>query len=203
MKPRFAVLGWGSLIWDLEILTPHVELPWKMHAGPTLPMEFSRVSPKRKMALAVCLDENFGDPCPTHAVLSRRSQIEPVIQDLAARERAPIEMIGGVCLSSGYQQGRGSVAGLVRAWCAENGWQGAVWTDLRSNYSETRATEFSVSDAIGYLRTLAGEQLDEAVRYITLAPAGTDTPLRRALELEDWWRAERARLGLEQETPIT
>ena len=56
MKGRFAVIGWGSLIWDLEILEPHVRLPWAMGGGPRMPMEFSRISPKRLMGLVVVLD---------------------------------------------------------------------------------------------------------------------------------------------------
>ena len=79
MDGRYAIIGWGSLIWDLEILTPHVDLPWRMRAGPALPMEFSRISIKRKMALAVCLDIERGVPCATHAVPSRRDAIGPVI----------------------------------------------------------------------------------------------------------------------------
>jgi hypothetical protein len=46
------------------------------------------------------------------------------------------------------------------------------------------------------LRCLTGDSLDEAVRYIENAPAATDTPLRRALSADDWWRAEARRLGL-------
>ena len=53
---RYAIIGWGSLIWDLESLEPHVRGDWSMGAGPRLPMEFTRVSPKRKRALVVCLD---------------------------------------------------------------------------------------------------------------------------------------------------
>ena len=48
-----AILGYGSLIWDLEILAPHVAGNWEMRAGPSLPMEFSRISKKRKLGLVV------------------------------------------------------------------------------------------------------------------------------------------------------
>ncbi len=191
---RYAVLGWGSLIWDLEILAPHVRLPWAMEAGPRLPMEFSRISAKRRMGLVVCLDP-AGVPCPTHAVPSTRASLAEAVSDLARRERAPEERIGGVCLASGVAQGREPIAAVVRDWCAAAGWRGAVWTDLLPNYADLQGEAFTIERGIAYLRTLAGESLDEAVRYIENAPATTDTVLRRRLAADPWWRAEAARLA--------
>ncbi|MEM6624105.1 MAG: hypothetical protein AAF674_17925 [Pseudomonadota bacterium] len=194
MQGRYAVLGWGSLIWDLDNLAEHVELPWQMQAGPSLPMEFTRISAKRKMGLAVCLDHDHGTPCPTHAIASRRGDLATAIQDLAARERAPVAMIGGVCRTGGVGQGRSEIAEQVREWCARTGWQGAVWTDLRSNYTEMSGRAFSVPDALAYLRTLTGDSLDEAVRYLHLAPLTTQTRLREALQSDDWWHGQVRRL---------
>lgn len=196
LQRRYAVLGWGSLIWDLENLAPFVHLPWAMGAGPRLPMEFSRISAKRKMGLVVCLDPDVGVPCPTHAIASVRATLDEAIGDLAARERAPRPSIGGVCLATGAAQGRPAIVDTVRDWCRETGCAGAVWTDLLPNYLDVAGHPFSIDGGIAYLRTLAGENLDEAVRYIENAPAATDTPLRRRLAGEAWWRAEARRVDL-------
>lgn len=195
MQRRYAVLGWGSLIWDLDDLAPHVRLPWAMGAGPRLPMEFSRISPKRRMGLVVCLDPELGVPCATHAVESIRGSLAETVTDLACRERAPESAIGGVCLASGAVQGRAAIAEVVREWCLATGWTGAVWTDLLPNYAEAAGEPWSLARAIAYLRRLTGESLDEAVRYIENAPATTDTPLRRLLIADPWWRAHAARLA--------
>jgi hypothetical protein len=191
---RYAVLGWGSLIWDLDTLAQHVRLPWAMQAGPRLPMEFSRVSAKRRMGLVVCLDP-AGEPCPTHVIASTRSNLADAIDDLAHRERAPRHRIGGVCHVTGAAQGREAIAAVVLDWCRSAGWAGAVWTDLLPNYAELRGEAFTIDRGIAYLRTLAGESLDEAVRYIENAPLATDTALRRRLAADPWWRAEAARLA--------
>ena len=116
---RFAVLGYGSLIWDLEILGPHVELPWFMGLGPALPMEFSRISPKRLLGLVVVLDPDHGSECPTHAIPSRKNNIHAVADDLCARERASdLKFIGAVCRRSGFSRSHSPrVAELVEAWC--------------------------------------------------------------------------------------
>ena len=192
LQRRYAVLGWGSLIWDLENLAPRVRLPWAMGAGPRLPMEFSRISAKRKMGLVVCLDPDVGVPCPTHAIESVRDGLDDAIGDLALRERAPKVRIGGVCLASGAAQGREAIVYVVRDWCRAAGWTGAVWTDLLPNYAETRGEPFSIDRGVAYLRTLTGDSLEEAVRYIENAPAATDTPLRRRLARDGWWREQAA-----------
>jgi hypothetical protein len=193
----YAILGWGSLIWDLENLAPHVWGDWAMGAGPALPMEFTRVSPKRKGALAVCLDAVHGVGCATNAIASAKDGIGAVVSDLARRERAPEERIGAVCLASGQASGTSpEVVAGVRRWCLAEGWAGAVWTDLPSNFEDHLGEVFSVPRAVSYLRCLTGDSLDEAVRYIENAPAATDTPLRRALSADDWWRAEARRLNL-------
>jgi hypothetical protein len=201
LQRRYAVLGWGSLIWDLDNLAPHVRLPWAMAAGPRLPMEFSRISAKRRMGLAVCLDPEIGVPCPTHAIESVRERLDEAIGDLALRERAPRVGIGGVCLATGATQGREAIVATVRDWCREAGWHGAVWTDLMPNYVETAGEAFSIERVMAYLRRLSGDSLDEAVRYIENAPIATDTPLRRRLAADPWWRAQAARVDLGARMP--
>lgn len=187
---RIAIIGWGSLIWDLEILTPHVAGDWLMEAGPKLPMEFSRISPKRKLGLAVCLDPDAGVACKTHIIQSSRRDITEALEDLRARERAPEGRIGAY--HRDFQHSRmPEVVELVKNWCAANGWDGAVWTDLEPNFKAHTAQDFSVQNGVEYLKTLQGESLKEAYDYIQNAPAQTDTPLRAALKNDPWWQGLR------------
>ena len=183
-----AILGWGSLLWDLDDLAPHVRLPWHMQGGPTLPMEFSRISPKRKMGLVVCLDPVDGTPCPTHAIASSRATLAEARADLAARERTPLDQIGYASATESF--GRlPEIVAQVQKWCAATGHDGAVWTDLAPNFTDVTAQPFTLPAAIAYLQTLKGENLAEAHRYITCAPALTSTNLRRALAQETWWQS--------------
>ena len=184
---KIAIIGWGSLIWDLEILAPHTAGGWQMASGPKLPMEFSRVSPKRKLGLAVCLDPVVGVPCQTHIIRSARGDIHSAVEDLRERERAPQGRIGAY--HAEFQHGRmPEVVALVQAWCAANGWDGAVWTDLEPNFKAHTGRGFSVKEGITYLKTLRGESLEEAYNYIQNAPAHTATPLRAALATNSWWQ---------------
>lgn len=191
LEGRIAVIGWGSLIWDIDNLAPFVSGEWMMRAGPALPMEFARVSPKRKMGLAVCLDAEYGDACATHAIRSVRSDILLAAEDLRARERATPEMIGYIHPATGaVRAATDRVASVFADWCAATGAAGAVWTDLNQNFHEATGQVFSVPRAVDYLKTLTGESLEEAVRYIEFAPETTSPPLRRALAQDDWWRAQ-------------
>ena len=192
MQGCIAIIGWGSLIWDPEILSPHIAPDWRMGAGPALPLEFSRISPKRKMGLAVCIDAEWGTPCATHVAVSLRQETAAARADLAARERAPLDLIGIVCTDTGAAEGPG--AGAVAEWVARNGARGAVWTGLRPNFHDHAGRPFDHDAAEAWLLGLGGASRDEAVRYIENAPAGADTPLRRRLGARDWWRAEAARV---------
>lgn len=193
MRDRIAIVGWGSLIWDLDDLAPHVDGDWQLTRGPSLPLEFSRISPKRKLGLVVCIDPEHGAPCATHAILSTRTDLDAARADLAARERAPPDLIGLTCLRSGRSHGRG--AGFVADWARANGLAGAVWTDLPPNFAADRGEPFSLPAAEAYLQSLKGDSHAEAVRYIENAPRWTDTPLRRRLSAAAWWRAAAAALS--------
>ena len=185
---NIAILGWGSLLWDMDDLATKVQGEWQMGAGPRLPMEFSRISPKRKMGLVVCLEPENGAPCPTHAIQSIRTDIKETVADLATRERCTPGQIGYATQPKAHSR-LPSVAAAVQDWLGQTGWSGAVWTDLDPNFAAERGEAFSVARGMAYLKTLRGESWAEAHRYITEAPTQTDTPLRRALAREDWWRA--------------
>ena len=190
------ILGWGSLIWDIENLAPHVTGDWRMSGGPRFPLEFSRISPKRALSLVVVIDADHGDDCPTHAIRSTRSEITAAAADLGARERAPLERIGFVAADGRSQASDPRIAARAAAWMRETGAAGAVWTDLPRNFSDYTDQPFSLSAGMAYLRGLPEDRLSAAVEYINSAPALTDTPMRRALIADPWWRAESARRGV-------
>lgn len=187
---RIAVIGWGSLLWDLDDLTPHVAGDWQVALGPMLPFEFVRVSPKRKQALVVVIDGDHGVPCATSHIDSTRDVLEHAVEDLARRERTTSEHIGYVSRDGSAAQTRHHFArDTVSQWLRSSPFDGAVWTDLAGNYEEVLGAPFSIAGAIGYLRTLEGESLIEARRYIESAPSNVETPLRAALREESWWQA--------------
>ena len=184
----FVVIGYGSLIWDLDDLAPHVEGQWALYCGPRLPLEFSLVSAKRRQGLALVIDHEHGQACPSCTIRSNRNTIEKVVQDLAARERTSDQNIGFIDRNSGAAQSRSvTTLSVIRNWLSDTDYSGAVWTDGASNFESVLGVEFSVATAVAHLHSLKGESAAEAKRYITLAPEKVDTPLRRALSVQSWW----------------
>ena len=117
---RIAVIGYGSLIWDLDDLAPKVRGDWQLGAGPPLPVEFARVSTKRKQALALVIHNTVPQPSRTSFIMSRRQVLDEAIGDLALRERT-LEHNIGVATSAGKATSRSGIAVQpVSAWLAQN-----------------------------------------------------------------------------------
>jgi len=185
---KIAVIGFGSLLWDLDDLAPKVSGEWKMYEGPVLPLEFSLVSRKRHYALALVIDYGDGAPCPTCVIDSVRSEIGAAIVDLANRERMEPTNIGFVDRNTGESRShREETRNTFWNWIEDRNYDGAVWTDGERNFEALTGRAFSLQTAQDHLRSLQGMSLEEARRYIRNAPARVETPLRRALENSPWW----------------
>ena len=185
---KIAVIGFGSLLWDLDDLVPKVSGEWKMYEGPILPLEFSLVSRKRHYALALVIDYGDGAPCPTCVIDSVRSNIGAAIVDLANRERMDPTNIGFVDRNTGKSHShREETRNTLWNWIEDGNYDGAVWTDGERNFEALTGRAFSLQTAQDHLRSLQGMSLEEARRYIRNAPARVETPLRRALENSPWW----------------
>ena len=183
-----AVIGFGSLLWDLDDMAPKVSGEWKMYEGPILPLEFSLGSRKRHYALALVIDYGDGAPCPTCVIDSVRSEIGAAIVDLANRERMEPTNIGFVDRNTGESHShREETRNTFWNWIEDSTYDGAVWTDGERNFEALTGRAFSLKTAQDHLRSLQGISLEEARRYIRNAPARVETPLRRALEGAPWW----------------
>ena len=182
------ILGWGSLIWDRRDL-PKVESPGWCEGGPTLPLEFSRVSESRDGALTLVIDPTFGIELATQFARSSRSDLEGAISDLCTREGTAPQRIGFVELASGRTQCNVDpmVAGKVRDWAVARGFNAVIWTDLHSNFHDVTGRPFSIANAVRYLKELKGSGAEKAREYVYKAPAEVVTPLRRYLTQQAWW----------------
>ncbi|MCI0624171.1 MAG: hypothetical protein L0387_21400 [Acidobacteria bacterium] len=182
---KIAILGWGSLIWDPRDLPR--EGIWQV-GGPTLPIEFSRVSYDGRLTLVI--DPANGVPCSTQFVLSSRSDIEDTICDLSAREGTISERIGYVGLKDGTQRCTVHPPGgaIIQYWATVHSFDAVVWTDLPTNFEDETGFAFSIESAEAYLRRLPKCVAKEARKYIENAPPEVQTPLRRRLLETAWLR---------------
>lgn len=177
---KIAILGWGSLIWNPDGL-PH-DGRWRM-GGPTLPIEFSRISPDGRLTLVV--DPDHGPAVVTRWSLSPRDSIEPAVVDLATRERCRPDGIGYLDLGSGAHSRerfprQKDVDRIVRGWGDREGVEAVLWTALPATFEARTGSPFSVQRGLDYLAGLSGPLRETALDYVRNAPREVDTPLRRA-----------------------
>lgn len=181
---NIAILGWGSLIWDPREL-PHYG-PWKT-GGPTLPIEFSRVSGDGRLTLVI---DPLGPQIPARFALSSRVDISDAVEDLRKRENTSRKRIGFLIAATGTnsrQEFRQQVEvnEVIRHWCDAQQIDACVWTALCSNFQEELHVEFSPDQAVAYLEKLGKTTRKKALKYIRNAPPEVDTPLRRKVS-EKW-----------------
>lgn len=176
---RIAIIGFGSLIWDMDNLAPHVDGDWFRGNGPQMPVEFSRISPKRAHALVLVVDETLDHQCETSVIASNRSSLELAIEDLARRERCHPEQIGVAV--------RGETGGRTDEWLKSSFFDACIWTALPANFAEETGKPYTHENGLSYLQSLEQASLAEGWRYIEYAPRETDTPFRRFLAGQKFW----------------
>ena len=182
---RIAIVGYGSLIWDLENLAPKVSGDWQLGAGPVMPVEFSRISPKRKNALVLVIDETLDHQCKTSVIVSNQTQLEHAIIDLADRERCAHDMIGFVSTCGQFHRPLECAAD----WLERSKFDAVIWTGLPGNFETETNQPFNHQNGRDYLETLTGKSLVQAWRYIEYAPQITDTPFRQFLSSDPFWQS--------------
>ena len=182
---RIAILGWGSLIWDRRDLM--LAGPFRP-TGPSLPLEFSRVSLDRRLTLVI--DEDRGTPCATYAAPSIHTDLDQAIDNLRLREGMPgsegvgfIDTQGHTRNDTAWQRHPRALA-TIQTWATRNGYRSVIWTALASNFHEPdmAGVPFSVEAAMAYLAALDDERLGTALRYFRNAPPEIRTALRTAVD---------------------
>lgn len=183
-KTRIGILGWGSLLWEGGPEFDKWHDSWH-YDGPSLKIEFSRISTTRLGALTLVIDPAHG--CPTRVAwcLSKRKRIEDAIADLRCREGTTIRNIGYASVEKKPEQPDTlDTEDPIVAWAREKNLNAVVWTALRSNFKEKAGRPFSVNNVMAYLRTLDAPGKAKAAEYVWRAPEFVHTPVRSVLQQE-------------------
>jgi hypothetical protein len=195
---RTAILGWGSLLWEKatdkarEFNEHHHGWNPESDAGPNLRLEFSRISESRSGALTLVLDYENGTPCQVAYALSKRKRSEDAICDLRCREGTVLHKIGCFFVNNPaktrWVDAHPDAEKAIGDWARERGILGVVWAGLESNFMKLKGEEFSVDTARRHVRNLSATGKGRAAEYVWQAPDFVDTPLRRELQSETWFR---------------
>lgn len=175
---KIAILGWGSLVWDQRELPTKGD--WK-DGGPSLPIEFSRVSKDGRLTLVI--DQENGMPTETCFVLSARLDLMDTVADLRDREGTVSKRIGFLNTRDGTKSidkyaDQEDVFQIIQSWAEKKNIDAVVWTALLSQFKEQTGNEFSVEHAICHVKSLPKSARKIAIEYIVNAPSCIKTPFR-------------------------
>lgn len=179
---KIAIIAWGSLVWDPRTL--QIVGNWSNN-GPTLKIEFSRVSTDGRLTLVI--DPDNGEEVKTYCAQSKRNDLGDAIADLRDREGTTRKRIGFVDLISGTNSKaefpeQVDVFNNIQIWCRSQNYGAAVWTALPAQFKEQTNMDFSVDNVITYLKNLPKSTRENALKYIRNAPQEIVTPVRRKIE---------------------
>lgn len=192
MPKQIAILGWGSLLWDHRPEFDQQHYDWLLD-GPSLKLEFSRVSQSRRGALTLVLDPANGELCSVAYAFSKRRNPDDALCDLRSREGTIGKYIGYVFIDGSRSRSRDRDSlEAVRKWAESHKIDVILWTDLASNFRDTCGQPFGVDAALVHIQALDSEGKAKAAEYIWRAPAFVDTPLRRALQCRPWFHEQAA-----------
>ena len=177
---KIAILGWGSLIWDIREFNHHIS-QWN-ESNLELPIEFSRISSSRKGALTLVIDPINGVNVKVRYAIAKLPSLEENIQLLQKREGTTLKNIGFVNLiKDEFKSYHPQIAQKIKDWAEKNNFDGVVWTDLKSNYDKKTGKIFEAKEAFEYLKSLPLEVQKDAFNYINNAPQEVQTPLRNII----------------------
>lgn len=179
---KIAIIAWGSLVWDPGTL--QIMGDWNNN-GPMLNIEFSRVSKDGRLTLVI--DTDNGEEVKTYFAQSKRNDLGDAIADLRDREETVRKRIGFVDLINGTDSktefpGQVDVFESMKGWCRSQNYDAAVWTALPSQFKDQTRSDFSVDNAIAYLKSLPKSARENALEYIRKAPQEIATPVRRKIK---------------------
>jgi hypothetical protein len=152
--------------------------------GPTLPIEFSRISEKGRLTLVI--DELNGTPVPARSIRSRCATLDEAIDNLRMREGARSSKgVGFADLRNGSNSPtaiakRRASTEIIAKWGESKGADAVIWTAIGPRWPLDGS--FSVEAAAQYVVELGEPLRSEAHEYIKKAPAEVITPVRKRFE---------------------
>jgi len=187
MPVKIAFLGWGSLLWEGGKEFDRWHEPWS-NDGPSLKIEFSRISHSRSGALTLVIDHEHGNEVCVAWCLSKRQSMHEAACDIHTREGTTLANIAQLVITPQVIK-RDSEDPII-SWARTKQLSCVVWTALSSNFEKKRGQPFSVSAATSYLKSLGPASQAKAIEYIRRAPTFVKTNLRTSLQSDPWFSEE-------------
>jgi len=182
---QIAILGWGSLLWDVQNNQAFDGLHHEWHYdGPIIKLEFSRISQSRNAALTLVVDSQHGSPCKVAWSFSTRNTLPQAKEDLRVREGTNDTMIHSLRTSDTLPKDN-DLYQAIQQWATDKSIDYVIWTGLPSNFQN-----FSLQAAQSHIRRLDAIGRAKTAEYVSNAPSFVQTKLRTLLQTEPGFAPE-------------
>lgn len=184
---KIAVIAWGSLVWDPRELLIHGNFKPK---GPTLPLEFARISKDGRLTLAI--SKRHGILCRSYSATSKYFNLNDALLNLYFRETGAIvkKHWDDQEVVAYYVRGKKipnqAQYKIMADWLNRpnnHDYDAVIWTSLKMKFYEKTKVIFSPKSAIKYLMKLEPEAKSRALEYIDNAPPEIRTHVRALTNL--------------------
>ena len=191
MTTQTAILGWGSLIWNPKDLNYNEELGW-IYDGPTLPIEFARISNDGRLTLVIT--ENGSLNKTFYTLANSNLSFEETFENLRIREgKCKRQDIGFYKAETDeFHSNDFKYEEEIRNWAKEKKIKNIIWTDLPEKWSYQNENDETVNvnpnERIEYLKNLTSEKKELAEKYIRKTPPEIKTNFRKVIEEQLNWK---------------
>lgn len=185
---KIAILGWGSLIWQPKELEFDKVFGWQKD-GPTLPIEFSRISKDGRLTLVITVN---GTKVPVLYALSNHQSVEEAVLNLAVREGSGRNSIGSYDKRKDEFSHDVFFKQNILNWIKDKDIDAVIWTNLGENWNIKNEKgeiirQIQPNNRIEYLKELKGNTSALAEEYIRRTPPQIQTHFRKLIEEELNW----------------
>ena len=177
-------LDGGSLLWEGGADFDRWHHEWRFD-GPTLKLEFSRISSSRLGALTLVIDGENGSASTVAWCLSKRKDPADAAADLRCREGCSIRDVA--CLDLAVEGPHEDAITDIADWGRARRIDFIVGTALTSNFASKRQQPYTLEGALAYVQGLSPAAKVKAAEYVWRAPDFVRTPLRASLQRSPWF----------------
>ncbi|MGQ9476205.1 MAG: hypothetical protein ACUVSI_08945 [Actinomycetota bacterium] len=185
---EIAVLGWDPMVTEPQGLMLR-DGRW-FDDGPSLPVELSRVTPQRYLALALTRGI---PPVRVYWSVMGTDSVGEAVWSLAQRAECKPENVGFLDLSTGEHWCRTVDEHLpdIRRWAEGKNREGrkiqvVIWNDLRPDFEKRARRDLTPENVLAYLGGLRPDIKERAREYLEKVPPRIVTPILSAVR--DAWK---------------
>lgn len=189
---KIVILGWGSLIWEPKDLNYDEEFGW-IYDGPTLPIEFARISNNGRLTLVITENGSLNKTFYTFS--NSNLSFEEVFENLRIREgKCNRKDIGFYKAETDeFHSDDFKYKEEIRNWSKEKKIKNIIWTDLPEKWSckneNDEIININPNERIKYLKNLISDRKELAEEYVRKTPPQIKTNFRKLIEEQLNWKS--------------